>query len=293
MLAAAVMWGSTGVAGEYLINTRGMDVAWITTYRTTVGGLVMLIILSLKLKRGIFKIWRDKRDALSIMLFGLIGVAACLYTYLLAVQYTNAPTATTLQYLAPTLILIYLSVKNRKFPGRIEVFGVICALAGVFIISTHGNIHTLSVSKLGLIICLLSAFALAFYSVYPKRLLEKYGSVYTYAWAQFIAGILMNIIRCPIWKFSYPAVGMIDMPLILVLLWQLIFGTMVSYTIYLVGVTLIGPSRASMLASVEPAATAILAAALLSTPLVLMDYLGIALITVCIIVLSLPTKQST
>ena len=75
-------------------------------------------------------------------------------------------------------------------------------------------------------------------------LLSTYGSVYTFAWGQFVAGILMNIIRCPIWKFTMPTTGVIDTPLVLVLAYQLIFGTMISYCIYLVGVTMIGPSRA-------------------------------------------------
>ena len=101
-------------------------------------------------------------------------------------------------------------------------------------------------------------------------LLSTYGPVYTFAWGQFVAGILMNIIRCQIWKFTMPTTGVIDTPLVLVLAYQLIFGTMISYCIYLVGVTMIGPSKASMLSSIEPVATAVLAAVLLATPLVFM-----------------------
>ena len=114
--------------------------------------------------------------------------------------------------------------------------------------------------------------------------------MYTFAWGQFVAGILMNIIRCPIWKFTMPATGALDTPLILVLAYQLIFGTMISYCIYLVGVTMIGPSRAGMLSSIEPVATAVLAAVLLATPLVFMDYVGVILITICILVLAIPSK---
>lgn len=123
-----------------------------------------------------------------------------------------------------------------------------------------------------------------------RDLLSTYGSVYTFAWGQFVAGILMNIIRCQIWKFTMPTTGVIDTPLVLVLAYQLIVGTMISYCIYLVGVTMIGPSRASMLSSIEPVATAVLAAVLLATPLVFMDYVGVVLITICILVLAIPTK---
>lgn len=250
----------------------------------------MLIILSFKMKGELFKVWKNKKDAIQMVIFGLFGVGMNLYFYMLAVQHTNAPTATTLQYLSPTMIVIYTAIRNRKFPSVKEIIAVICALAGVFAISTHGNLHSLAITTTGLIIGLFAAFFLAFYSVYPKHLLSTYGSVYTFAWGQFVAGILMNIIRCPIWKFTMPATGALDTPLILVLAYQLIFGTMISYCIYLVGVTMIGPSRASMLSSIEPVATAVLAAVLLATPLVFMDYVGVILITICILVLAIPSK---
>lgn len=45
-----------------------------------------------------------------------------------------------------------------------------------------------------------------------------------------------------------------------------------------------------MLSSIEPVATAVLAAVLLVAPLVFMDYVGVVLITICILVLAIPTK---
>lgn len=289
-LSAAIMWGTTGVAGEYMINQRGLDSAWITTYRTLFGGFLMLCILFFKMKGELFKVWKNKSDSIQMVIFGLFGVGINLYMYMLAVQHTNAPTATTLQYLSPAMIVVYMAFINKKFPSAKEIIGVACALGGVFAISTHGNLDSLAITTTGLLIGIASAFFLAFYSVYPKKLLAKYGSVYTFAWGQFVAGILMNIIRCPIWNFTMPTDGNLDTPLLLTLAYQLIFGTMISYCIYLIAVTMIGPSICSMLSSIEPVATAVLAALLLNTPLVFMDYVGCFLITLCILVLSLPSK---
>lgn len=289
VMIAAIIWGSTGVAAEYLINYRGLSSAWITTYRTTLGGLFMLLFLSFQMKDEIFKVWKDKKDGLQVIIFGLIGVAGSMFTYMLAVEHTNAPTATTLMYLAPAMIVVYMIFRKKQFPNGNEIIGLLCALGGVFAISTHGNINSLVISTVGLIIGFLSAFTVAFYSVYPKNLLAKYGPLYTYAWAQFIAGIIMNFLH-PIWKISAPFGG-VDLTLILVLAWQFIFGTLICYPLYLVGITLIGPARASMLSSIEPVAAAILAALILATPLFFMDYVGIALISICTIILSIPAKE--
>jgi len=291
VLASALMFGSTGVAGEYLINQRGLSSAWLTTYRTTFAGVIMVVILGIRQKREMFRVWRNPKDAVRMVLFGLFGIGLNLYCYMLAVQYTNAPTATTLQYLSPAIIVVYLSVRSGTLPSSREIIAVICALAGVLSITTHGSFHTLAITPLGLMVGLTSAFFMIFYNLFPRYLLRKYGSLYTFAWGQFVAGILMNLIRCPVWRFTPPSNGVIDLPLILVLLYQLTFGTMVSYCIYLYGITLIGPARASMIASVEPVATAVLAALLLSTPLVFMDYVGIVLISVCILLLSIPSED--
>ena len=292
IIMVAVLWSTTGVAGEYLLNERGLDSAWLTTYRTTLGGILMLAVLFPKYKGTLFDVWKDKKDALRMVVFGLVGVAANLYLYMLSVQATNAPTATTLQYLSPALVVAWTALRARKLPSPQEIAAVACALAGVVLVSTKGDLSSLSISAYGLAIGIASAVALAFYGAYPKPLLAKYGALYAYTWGQLIGGICMNILRCPIWQFMPPANGVIDTPLVLVLLWQLVFGTMVSYSAYLVGVKMIGASRASMLSSIEPGATAVLAAVMLATPLVPMDYAGIAFMTVCVIILSIPTRKS-
>lgn len=291
IVAAAVLWGGSGVAGQYLVTQRGLDAGWVTTYRTLLGGTVMLLFLGVRRRGRIFQVWKNPKDAVQMAMFGLVGIGCNLYFYMLAVKHTNAPTATTLQYLSPAMIVVYTAVRTRRLPCRREVAAVLCALAGVLAISTHGHLRSLAISPAGLAIGIASGAFLAFYGVFPKRLLEKYGAVYTFSWAQFAGGVLMNFVLCPIWRFRLPAGSGLDTPLVLVLAYQLVFGTMVSYGIYLIGVSRIGPARASMISSLEPAATAALAAVLLHTPLAGMDYVGAALIMVCIIVLSLPDTR--
>ncbi len=286
VLLVGVLWGGTGVAGEYLINQRGIGSSWLTSFRTSFAGLIMILVLLIGQKGKIGQVWKNKRDAVQMLIFGLFGVGINLYFYMLAVEYTNAPTATTLQYLSPSMIVIYMALRNRCLPSRREVLALLCALAGVFAIATHGNLTRLAITPLGLVIGLFSAFFLAFYAVFPKELLKKYGPVYTFAWGQLVAGVLMNVILCPVWAFTPPANGLVDLPLLLVLGYQLLLGTVLSYCLYLYGVTLIGPARASMLSSIEPGATAVMAAFLLATPLVFMDYVGAVLITLCVLLLA-------
>lgn len=73
----------------------------------------MVLILGIKMKGEIFKVWKNKKDALQMFIFGLFGVGFNLYFYMLAVQHTNAPAATKLQYLAPVCRYLYCSVKQK------------------------------------------------------------------------------------------------------------------------------------------------------------------------------------
>ena len=38
------------------------------------------------------------------------------YAYLMAIESTNAGTATVIQYVAPIIILAYVSLKNKQLP---------------------------------------------------------------------------------------------------------------------------------------------------------------------------------
>ncbi len=288
-IIAAVLWGSTGVAGQYLINGRGVDNTWLTTFRTFVGGGLLVLWTIITKKGAAFDIWRNKHDAIHLVIYGAIGVAACYWTYLEAVSLSNAPTATVLQYLSPIIIVVYMAVRNRKMPSVQELVGVVCAVTGVFAMATHFDFGSLSISPAALVIGITSAFCLAFYGVYPKDLIRKYGAVYVYGWAVFVGGIVMMFVR-PLWQVPTEAFATMDLPLAAVLAFVLFFGTMFAYSIYLVGVDKIGPSRGSMISSIEPVATAFLAAVLLSTPLELLDWVGVGLITVTVIVLSIPSK---
>ena len=85
-----------------------------------------------------------------MLLFSLIGMLFMQYGYFLAIGHSNAATATVLQYLAPVMIVIYVSIRYHKMPSFFEFAAVLCALLGTFLLATHGNVKSLSISPLAL-----------------------------------------------------------------------------------------------------------------------------------------------
>ena len=95
-----------------------------------------------------------------------------------------------------------------------------------------------------------------------------------------VGGIVLAAVFQP-WNFHYePSASLILAFLAIVLL-----GTVTAFSLYMHGVKLIGPARASLYACVEPIAATLLSAFWLHEPFALIDLLGFAMIIATILIL--------
>ena len=93
-VGAATLFGVGGTFAQFLFQHRGVSIDWLVTMRLLCAGSVMLVIAALRQGRGILAIWRS--DAVSLILFGLIGMMPVQYTYMAAIDASNTATATVL-----------------------------------------------------------------------------------------------------------------------------------------------------------------------------------------------------
>ena len=139
-LFGGACWGLSSVVGKLLFDMRGMNAEWLVTARLVFGGFIMLCFAAFQKKGEIFKIWKEKKTAFSMILFAALGMLACQLTYFLCVQYSNPATATVLQYTSPVMIMLLCLFLDRKLPRIIDIIVLIAVVVGVFLMSTHGNI---------------------------------------------------------------------------------------------------------------------------------------------------------
>ena len=286
-IAAACFWGLSGATGQYLFKNTGMTPEWLVSTRMLLSGLFLLVTYQVQ-HGGVFAIWIDKQDRIDILLFSLFGLLFAQYGYFASINYCNPATATILQYLAPIMIVVYLSIRYRKLPTKVEALAVVGALFGTFLLATHGNIHALTLSPAALFWGLLSGVALAFYTVYPVRLLSRHNTMLLMGWAMIIGFVAMNFVH-PVWECQ----GNWDIPSFFCLGFTIIFGTMLAYLIYLDGVRYIGPTKSSLYAATEPLASTIVSVIWLKTQLVLVDYIGFIFIVGAVLMLSLVPAKKT
>src|SRR5690349_18178766 len=113
VLIAAVFWGVSGTVAQYLFH-EGLSASWLVVIRLIFSGFGLLFFAHKYAKQNIWAVWKNKQDATSLILFGIVGMLTVQYTYFAAIEQSNAATATILQYLAPVLIACYLCVKAKK-----------------------------------------------------------------------------------------------------------------------------------------------------------------------------------
>jgi drug/metabolite transporter (DMT)-like permease len=146
---------------------------------------------------------------------------------------------------------------------------------------TKGNIHSLSISGSAFTWGILSAFALAFYTLYPGSLLNKWGSLLTVGWGMSIGGIGFSLIHPP-WKFQ----GQWNLTSFLAVVFVIIFGTLIAFFCFMESLKYIRASEASLLACVEPLSAAFLAIVWLQVSFSSAEWIGSLSIIATIFILS-------
>ena len=268
------LWGINGVMGNYLFLNKNVTTPWLIPYRLILAGFLLLGYLYYKKGSKIFDILKNPKDLLQIILFGLIGMLGTQYTYFSAIQFSNAAIATVLTYFGPTLVLIYMCLREKRKPLKYEIVSICLSSFGVFLLATHGDITSLQISFKALVWGILSALSVVFYTVQPESLLKKYGASIVVAWGMMIGGIFITFVTKP-WNISVT----FDFVTFLVLMLIIVFGTIIAFILYLTGVNIIGPTKASIIACIEPVAATICAILFLGVSFGFLDLIGF----ICII----------
>ena len=268
------LWGINGVMGNYLFLNKNVTTPWLIPYRLILAGFLLLSYLYYKKGSKIFDILKNPKDLLQIVLFGLIGMLGTQYTYFSAIQFSNAAIATVLTYFGPTLVLIYMCLREKRKPLKYEIVSICLSSFGVFLLATHGDITSLQISFKALVWGILSALSVVFYTVQPESLLKKYGASIVVAWGMMIGGIFITFVTKP-WNISVT----FDFVTFLVLMLIIVFGTIIAFILYLTGVNIIGPTKASIIACIEPVAATICAILFLGVSFGFLDLIGF----ICII----------
>ena len=287
-MGGAACWGISGCMGQYLFTTEGMSPTWLTPIRLFLAGLILCAYYAIRSPKLLIAPWKSPRDAVDLLIYGIAGVSCCQFLYFLTIDLSSAGIATILQDVSPAMILVVTCVVGRRAPRAFEIVSILMAMIGVFLLTTHGSLTDLAVSPAALAAGLLCAVCVVIYTMWPKRLQAQYPTPLLQGWAFLLGGAAFHLIFRP-WTMGYvpSAVGVIGI-LVVVLV-----GNVTAFSLYMSGVPLIGPQRASLYSFAEPVTAAILSTLLLGSPFTLWDALGFGCIFVMLVLLSLPARSGS
>ena len=279
--AGAACWGFSGCCGQFLFEERGVQAPWLVTLRLVIAGIFLIINGFILSGKDNLRIFYKKADRIHLILFGLAGITFCQFSYFMAVQSSNAGTATVLQYLSPVLILLWLCIKEMRFLGGVELLTILLSLTGVFLIGTHGNLSDLQLSEKGLFWGLMAAVAAVIYTVLPGTLVNRYGICQVLGYGMLMGGVVLSIFVKP-WRVSL----VWDGATIAALFGVILVGTALAFGLYLKGVSMIGPLKGSLISGLEPVSSILISVFWLGTVFTLPDFLGFILILAAVAILA-------
>ena len=281
-LAGGCLWALSGACGQFLFKEKGACSDWLVPIRLMMAGFLLVVCYLLRSPALSRRIWSDKKSASLLLCYGVFGMMLCQYSYFKAIEYSNAGTATVLQYLSPVLIMLVMCVHERRRPGTTDCIAVALALTGIFLLATHGQPGQLAVSGRALFWGLFSAFTVVLYNLIPRGLMKSYPTPFLLGWAMLIGGTLLGILRRP-WQYR----PLLDGGTLAALTVIILFGTIVSFSLYMQGVKLIGPEKASLYACIEPVAATLFSAFWLHVSFSRIDILGFACILATLFLITL------
>ena len=284
-LLGATLWGVSGTSVQFVGNFRNMNLEWLLTMRLITAGLLTVLYGWIRQGNAIFNVFRNWRDTLGLIIFGVFGMALCQYTYFRSIVIAGAGIATVLQYLAPSMIIIYLLMRYGKRPSTGEIISVILALVGTICLMGNNGFSFESFRSDVLFWGLLSAVGVAVYSVSPVRLLATYGTIPIVGFGMLLSGLVAAAL------FQQPhSYATWDVWTVIGCFNVVFLGTIVSFNAYLEGVKRIGAVPGSILSSIEPISAAFFGWALLGNQFNWVGILGMAMIIATVIIIALEKR---
>ena len=286
ILVAGTLWGFSGTCAQFLFQEYGITPIYLTNIRTLLSGGILVTLSLIKERESVKRILTNGRAVASIFIFAIMGILFNQLSYLEAIHYTNSGTATILQYIGPVLIMLVSCVIEKRLPTKWEVLALVLVIIGSWLLATHGDFTSLYITPLGLMWGLLSAVAAMLYTMIPIKLIREYGSIPVVGIGMLMCGFVLSLTN----RFDGgPAVY--DQRAITFLGIIIIFGTVIPYTAYLMGISLCGAVRGSMIASIEPVSATLCMVFWLGEKFFAIDFVGFVCIFLTVFILAKKENQ--
>ncbi len=270
IVISAASFGTLAIFGRYAY-ADGIDTFTLLFMRFTTAAILMGAILAYRregLPHGL--------SLVALIGMGSLGYVLQSFSYLTAIKYASAGLVALLLYLYPTFVAILAVIFLRRKLTRLKVFALLLATVGVALTADpQGGQWT------GILLALCAAAIYSVYIIVGTGVMAQVSAVQSstviFASAGLVYGVLAAV-NGPHW----PATGAGWLSVLAMAL----IATVIPVATFLGGLKRIGPTDASMLSTLEPVVTVLLAALLFGELLRPLTLFGGGLILAAVVLLT-------
>jgi len=284
VVVAAAFWASLGVIARF-IYAHEIDTFTLVTGRSLFSFILIAVFLLIT-NRDAIKI--ETNHIPKFMFFGIFGLASNFFCFLVAIKYTTVATASILLFTYPAIVCFVSAIIFKETLDRDKILALILTAIGCFFAIGGHAPKALNLNARGVLWGLGTALSMVVYTIYGNTLLKTYSS-YTLCFWGFLFSALTFIVMRPmsiVYLFTSSAYS------IFMIFIAALIPTFLAYTLYIVAVDLIGPSKASIMGNLEPVLAAVYSFVFLNETLTILQWVGILIVVFAVCLLSIKSQRT-
>lgn len=283
VLGAAACWGALGVSYELVGRHVEVSPVTLVTLRATAAAVILLAAAPLSPTIGSdLAALRRAGTIAAILAMGLFSTAAFYVMLIYAYREAGVAVATVLLYLAPTLVAVMAWLAYRLPVTREQRFALVISFVGVVGVAVGAGSAS-GTSALGIVLGLLSAVTYASYSLIARFALQRLSASFVVTSSLIVGAAALWVVKLVVDGPALPPATGIG----LIALINGVGTTIAPLLLYTWGLGQLGPGRASLLATAEPAIAVLLAYAVLDERMSLIQAGGALAIAAGVVIGSL------
>jgi DME family drug/metabolite transporter len=279
VIAAGVLWGTSGLAGTFAAAHSHLSWAAISSLRVLGGGLIMLVVTG-----ATGELRAIPRTADAYRHIAMTAVLAAVYqgAYFEAVALVGVAVSTVISLgAAPVAVALAAAVRQRRMPRPGVLIALIVAVVGLVLVSDDsargvGGTET----ALGIVLALVAGLSFAGTTIVNRRAVPGLSASALIATSFTAAGLLLGV-----WGvFAGFDIGSADGAAWWWLVFLAIVPTVLSYLFFFGGLSRgVPPTTAALLSLIEPATASVLAVLVLHEALTIPASAGIVLLLLAVL----------
>lgn len=272
--AASVLWGTGGLAVQLIREHEALSPVTISAWRMTIAAVVLLVAL-VALRRGGELVTLARRHPRQLLAVGA-GTAAYQGFYFVSVTQVGVAVSTVVSLgLAPVLLTVLESARDRRAPAPSRLGVLAAALVGLVLVSVAGHESSTGPAPVaGVLLAVASGTTYALTTVAGGSV-SRTSSPLVLTSGMTLVGAAVLL----------PCLAVVDGPRVttdaVALAWLAYLGALtmaLAYVLLYSGLRVVAPSTAVTASLVEPVTAAVVAAVVLGEALGPVAVVGIVLV---------------